>query len=89
MSEIEKFLEERDRILIDLDVDGFRDQLTSGGHPEAKDIDDKILVISLHKARYEATSISDNARHRSAIWLRTNGYGRIGGPLLPKGELPK
>lgn len=46
------------------------------------------VLISLHKARYEADWMPEALRHESAKWLRDRGYGRIRGDLLPPGQLP-
>lgn len=51
---------------------------------------DAVLIMALHKARYECTDLEPEYRHESARWLRERGYGRqTGGALLPEGELPE
>ena len=50
---------------------------------------DDVLLLALHKARYDCADLPPEARHDSGEWLRSGGYGRIsGGEILPPGELP-
>lgn len=50
---------------------------------------DEILLVALHKARYETPEIEEDLRHASGDWLREHDYTRINGrPILPKGRLP-
>ncbi len=75
--------EARNKALRDLDMDYARNQM---GRPAS----DEMVLLSLHKARYECTAIEDSYRHDSGKWLRERGYGRMTGtPLLPEGELPE
>ena len=84
MTEIEAFLAKRNEALRMLDLTYAREQC-----PDATN--DEVLLMALHKARYECTAIEDEYRHLSGLWLRSRGYGRMipGEPLLPPGELPK
>jgi hypothetical protein len=51
---------------------------------------DYVLLLALHKARYECTEVSAACRHESAYWLAKRGLKRMyGEPLLPPGELPE
>ena len=53
-------------------------------------INDETILIALHKARLELTSMPTNLRLDSAEWLRARGYaGLYGVPLPPPGELPQ
>ena len=52
-------------------------------------VDEDVMIIGLHKCRYDCTLISKNARLESAEWLRAKGYqGMYGIPLVPAGQLP-
>ena len=80
-----KYLSERDQILINLSVSGARENF-----PSLKNAGKDLIMMSLHKARYEATSIPDRYRHESAGWLRARGLKRLTGDrLLKQGELPE
>lgn len=82
-AEFEQWRSARNEAFRTLDLDYARNQM---GRPTS----DEVLILALHKARYECTGIEPEYRHESARWLRERGYGRsIGGPLLPEGELPK
>lgn len=50
---------------------------------------DDVLLISMHKARYDIPSIPRELRLESAEWLRARGYGAYKVSLLPPGELPE
>lgn len=51
---------------------------------------DDVLILALHKARYECTDLEPEYRRESGAWLRERGYGRMTGePVLPEGDLPK
>lgn len=76
------WIDERNAALSSLDLNYARKMF-----PNASS--DDVLMLTLHKARYECTGIKDYERHLSAQWLRERGYGRLHGPLLPEGELPK
>ena len=81
---LESFLVERDKALLSLDLEYARKLFP--GAP----VDDEVLLNALHKARYECKDLPTEARHESANWLRSRGYGRMAGlPLLPPGELPE
>jgi hypothetical protein len=80
--EIKAILAERDRALLALDLDYARKQF-----PHASS--DEVLLLSMHKARYELPSLPREARLESAEWLRANHYSGYGRPLLPPGQLPE
>ncbi len=42
--------------------------------PEASS--DRVILIALHKARYESINIASELRQESRKWLEINGYGR-------------
>lgn len=80
--EIGRFREARNHALRELNLDYARAVI-----PHASD--EQVLLIALHKARYECKDIEPEYRHASGRWLRERGYGRLRGPLLPEGELPE
>lgn len=81
--ELKVFLEERDRVLRELDVPAARKMLLN------PDADIETIVLALHKARYVCTSLERELRLESKRWLAAGGYGGFGGqPLLPNDELP-
>lgn len=79
---IAKWREERNAALRSLDLDYMRKAL-----PHAPD--KEVLLMAMHKARYECTDLDAEQRHTSAQWLRERGLGARTGPLLPEGELPR
>lgn len=82
MSELQAMLAERNRALAELDLDYAKKQTGSE--------DEGVLLLAMHKARYECTALADDLRNFSALWLRGHGYKRFdGSELLPNGELPK
>src|SRR4029078_12182025 len=81
MQNLESWLAERDAALTALDMDYAR----SMARPNTPD---DILLIGMHKARYECRSIARELRLISAEWLRERGFQGGYGPLLPVGELP-
>jgi hypothetical protein len=82
-ADFQAWKEARNEALRTLDLDYARNQM---GRPAS----DEMLLLSLHKARYECTGIEPEYRHESARWLRERGYGRLTGtPLLDDGELPE
>jgi hypothetical protein len=81
--DLKEFLQERDRILRELDVHGARKMLLN---PDAN-VD--MVMLALHKARYNCTSIERPLRLLSKRWLAAGGYGGLAGQdLLPNDELP-
>ena len=84
-SELDDFLSERNKALVNLDLDYARTRL-----PGLEKKDDGFVLMVLHKARYECTAIPAELRHDSRAWLDIRGLRRMSGdPLLPEGELPE
>ena len=83
MPDLKKFLRERNEALLSLDLE-YAGRMTGSR-------DKIILLLALHKSRYECVQLPDEPRLESARWLRERGYHRMQGnlPLLPEGELPK
>lgn len=80
-TELESFIEKRNKVLTNLDIQGAR-EIGVGGC-------DQVVIIAMHKARYECTQITPELRHASGEWLRANKYRRANGQkLLNEGELP-
>lgn len=77
--EFQKWKDERNRILRELDVGAaFNGKL--GG---------EIALCALHKARFECTDIEDNLRYDSGAWLFAHGFKRLTGEDIFDGkELP-
>lgn len=75
------WLERRNRALANLDMQWAREQ-------SPRVASDEVVLIGLHKARYECRVIAAELRHESGAWLRERNYNRSHGPLLPEGELP-
>lgn len=82
MSEMQDWRKERNRALAALDIEWGRQLVPAG-------TSDEVILIALHKARYDCTDIAAEQRHQSGDWLRQHGYRRMDGTeLLPEGELP-
>lgn len=79
--ELKAWRTERNRVLTAMDIAAARKQMPGAS--------DEVVEIALHKARYDCTDMPDALRHESASWLRSRGYGALGGPLLNEGELPR
>lgn len=85
MNEHKRMMAERDKGLIELDVEWARKTMLPfvPSHP-------LVYLIALHKVRYACTEIPRELRHESAAWLRARGYRDHNNmPLLPEGELPE
>ena len=83
MNPIADYIRLRDKALRTLDVNLAR------AISDAKS-SDEIILIGLHKARVEATSIDRGLRLESVEWLRARGIKRMfGQPLPAPGELPE
>lgn len=79
----ENFLKGRNKALRELD-------LTYARHMIPRASSDDVLLLALHKARYDCVDLEPEYRHESGRWLREHGYGRMNGlALLPEGELPE
>lgn len=79
--ELENFLAARNAALMTLNLEWAR-AVTPG-------LGDDVLLVALHKTRYDCTAIPDALRLESAEWLRERGYRARGGiPLMPPGKLP-
>jgi len=76
----------RNKALLALDVDWAL--VNAGPSPFGAPPTREVMLIALHKARYECPDMPAEARHSSGAWLRERGYGWRVGPLLPEGELP-
>lgn len=81
-NELAKWRAARNRILETLDVDAAMAQMPGISSRE-------VVLIALHKTRYDCADIADELRHESAAWLRERGYSGLYTPLLPEGELPR
>jgi len=79
---LEEWKQARNRALTELDLEWARKEC-----PEASS--DEVLLIALHRARYECDSIADALRLESGEWLRARGHRGMYGALLPPGELPR
>jgi hypothetical protein len=83
IDELEPFIAARNRALTAMDIEWARSML-----PEASS--DEVLVIAMHKSRYDCKAIDRKLRLESGDWLRARGYTAFGGrELLPPGELPE
>jgi hypothetical protein len=82
MTELERFIAERNAKLSVLDMEWARSQLPHS-------TSDDVLLLSMHKARYDCTGITAALRLESGEWLRARGFSRLNGlPLAPPGVLP-
>lgn len=50
---------------------------------------DEVLLLAMHKARYECTDVAANLRRASGAWLKKHGYKRVYDLPWPKKGLPK
>jgi len=70
-----------------LDIEWCKQQAINDGRQPP---DDDVILIALHKSRYEWPDVPAELRHASGHWLRENRYKRLfGADVLPEGELPK
>jgi hypothetical protein len=77
---IELWKAERNAALSKLDLAWARENLPTAS--------DGVLLASMHKARCEIPSISDELRHESRRWLEERGRSRFGDlPWPPEGVL--
>ena len=82
--QLESFLLERNRALERLDLAWARKRFQNYPNPS-----DDMLLLAMHKARYECTAIDSKLRRESGEWLTAHGFGRAtSDPVLPNGELP-
>lgn len=84
MSEFDlaEWKQRRNKALADLDIEYARREVM----PHALD---EVILMALHKSRYECTEIEPALRHASREWLEKNNLGRYAGlPWPPKDELP-
>lgn len=83
MSELEDFKRKRNEIFTTLDIAGAHELLGGKGG-------DEILLLSIHKARYECCDISPELRQISRKWLEERGYKRMfQEPFPADGSLPE
>jgi hypothetical protein len=61
----DKYRIKRNEALINLDI--------AWAKLQAPHLDERILLVGLHKARYDCTAIENKLRHESGEWLRENG----------------
>lgn len=81
--EAEAYTRERDEALRTLDLGWARKNA-----PRAAD--DEVLLLALHKTRYEVTTVPAELRHESRRWMEEHGYSRRGGvPWPDAGVLPQ
>ncbi len=74
------------KIVKTLDIDAAKNLARKQGQVPPND---EVVLLGLHKTRYERPDMPKELRHASGEWLRSGGYGRLTGePLLPEGELP-
>ena len=69
----EKYLKERDRCVIELDVKGARKVIIKY-NPSAYVPAPEVVLVSLHKCRIAITSIDEELKNESRAWLKDNGY---------------
>ncbi len=75
-------------ILLTLDLVAGREYLQHFA-PLGYMLSDEIVLVSMHKARYESNKIPPALRHESRDWLVTHGWTRqYGQPWPARGELP-
>jgi hypothetical protein len=79
---LQQYLKERNAALTTLDIEWARKHLPLN-------LSDEVLLVSMHKARYDCTAIEPDLRHASGAWLRERGLSRMMGlPWPPEGTLP-
>lgn len=86
MSAQEKFKDyiyERDKALANLDLEWVLANTST-----LKGKSDEVILMCIHKARYEATGVLPKLRHESREWLQARGLRRLSGEFLPKDKLP-
>lgn len=80
--EFNEFLKERDEALANMDLNWARNMFPNVSG-------DSVLLIAMHKARYDCIALCPELRHESGDWLRQKGMTRMfGEPLLVEGVLP-
>lgn len=83
---LEELEQRKRRIAKALDVSGSKRLIRDLGY--SGPLADDVLLVALHKTRYQDDEMPTELRHESAYWLRERGHGGPFGPLLPEGELP-
>ena len=100
--DIKAYTAERNRILEELDIEAFYRQVpeleysvldrryVAANPPEVVAKKRKMVALAaMHKARFEITTMPDNLRHASRVWLTRHGYTRLRElPWPPEGALP-
>ena len=73
---------ERDAALTALDMDWARRMMPAASS-------DEVLLVALHKGRYEVSGVAPSLREASRTWLEEHGWSRLDGiPWPPPGQLP-
>ena len=81
--DVQEFRAERNTALLALDMAWARRML-----PKASN--DIVLLMALHKGRYECVDLPDEPRRESGAWLLKEGLTRMdGSAVLLNGELPE
>lgn len=71
---IKAFTEERDAVLIEGNLDKLRAFHAKHNPNRSQPSDDRILEVSLHKARTACLSLPLPMRRASKVWLLERGY---------------
>ena len=74
LDEIKAFVKERDAVLIEGNLDKLRAFQKKHNPQLGMDPDDRVLEISLHKARTAAKSLPTDIRKASKQWLTERNY---------------
>ena len=74
---------ERDKALSSLDLVWVRQNVKLMRHAS-----DEVVLMTIHKARYEATGVEPKLRHNSREWLQRRGLRRLVDEFLTEDQLP-
>ncbi len=81
---IPSFIAQRNEAYRTLDVQWCKANLIPDREPSS----DEVVLVAIHKARYETVSMGATLREESRKWLTENNYSRLHGiPWPPEGVL--
>jgi hypothetical protein len=82
---MDAWLRERDEVLRDPDLPKLRAHLAKYGRPDALRASEETMLVTWHKARAAATSLSRAERRTSIQWLEARCLSHLGQDALDDG----
>ncbi len=78
--EIEKFVTERDEMLLSMDIERMRMFHRRYNPDIPPPDDDEVALVTMHKARSGARTLPESEQKLSRDWLTARGYRHLGEP---------